>query len=137
MTTNTIRETLQNKTMLDTNDISLVIEQMNGSDDFEVGKYRFISADAIDEIQQDELASDLYALGCFNADFIADVMEWPVELVEAAQKGEAFEALGKAMLPEIAELQAGYADADGYGHHFAYYDHETIDLDGWYAFRIV
>lgn len=103
---------------------------------------RFIAADEIDRIQAQELESDLYVLGCFNAWFIADQCNWPVELVEAAQQGEAFEALGQAIVNTccMVEFAQAYSSADGYGHHFNHYDGDyvEINMDGvnYYVFDL-
>lgn len=105
-----------------------------GEDDFEVNGVRFVRDDAIDQIQQDELASDEYILGCFNADFLADVLGIDQEVIEAMQKAEAFEAIGKLIISmgKLEALQQAYASADGYGHHFNGYDfsEEEISIDG-------
>lgn len=108
-----------------------------GEEDFTVDNVRFIATDTIDEIQVDEMESDSYCLGCFTADAIADATGWPVVLIEAAQKGEAFEEIGEAMDREhIKTLQQIYSRADGYGHHFNRYDfsQEEITIDGRYYF---
>lgn len=108
--------------------------------DFEVDNYRFIAADEIDEIQQNELGSDLYMLGCFTAEFIADNTSLSYNVVKALQKAEAFEELGELMVDHIEDLQSEYARLDGYGHHFAHYDHNEneIELNGinYYYFRV-
>lgn len=104
-----------------------------GQDDFTVDNVRFIRADAIDIIQADEMENDSYILGCFNASAIADATGWPVVLIEAAQKGEAFKEIGDGMTREQVEaLQQIYCRADGYGHHFNSYDfsEEEITLGG-------
>lgn len=62
-----------------------------GEDDFYVGNVRFIAADSIDEIQADEMESDSYVLGCFNAYAIAGATDWPAVLIEATQKGGEYE----------------------------------------------
>lgn len=105
--------------------------------DFEVDCYRFIHKDNIDEVQQDELQSDLYTLGCFNAWFLADVLEIDLDVIEAMQESEAFEAIGKLVvsMDKVEELQAGYASADGYGHHFNHYDGNEEEIGEYYAFR--
>ena len=110
-----------------------------GKDDFTVDNVRFIKAAEIDSIQADEMGGDSYILGCFNARAIADATGWPVVLIEAVQKGEAFEEIGKGMSREqIEALQQIYSRADGYGHHFNSYDfsEEEITLDGidYYVF---
>jgi len=112
----------------------------SGDDDFEVGNVRFIKADAIDKIQQEEMENDLYILGCFNAWFIADAIGIDTDVIEAMQKAEAFEAIGKLIisLGKLEEMQASYASADGYGHHFNHYDgnEEEIEIEGvsYYVF---
>lgn len=106
--------------------------------DFEESNYRFISAEAIDKVLQDELESDLYILGCFRAEFIASESNLPVEMIEACQKAEAFEALGKGILATcgIESFAKAYIAADSYGHHFAHYDSDTLEVDGYYVFRV-
>lgn len=121
-----------------------VLREAESSEDFELHQFRFINADRIDKIQQDELSGDPYALGCFNAWFLADILDIDTEIVEAAQSGEAFEALGNSVINggHLADLQEAYAAADGYGHHFAHYDHETRELYqgeqsvSWFAFKV-
>jgi len=112
----------------------------NENVDFEVENVRFINAENIDEIQSKDLQSDLYCLGCFNTEFIAEQCNWPFELVKAAQDGEAFEALGKAIADntDMIEFAQAYSRADGYGHHFNGYDfgEEEIEINGktYYVF---
>jgi hypothetical protein len=114
-----------------------VISQMaEREEDFEVEDFRFIRKGMIDEIQCNELSSDLYILGCFNAWFLADVTGMPVAAFEAMQKAEAYEAAGECALPYIKELQRQYAAMDGYGHHFAHYDGNEHEIDEYYAFRV-
>ena len=107
---------------------------VNQESDFEVDGVRFISSDCIDKTQQDELSNDLYCLGCFNSWFIADVLNIDVDVIDAMQKAEAFEALGKLIisLGKLPELQSAYSSADGYGHHFNSYDcgEEELTVDG-------
>lgn len=93
-------------------------------------EYRFINSANIDKIMQDELASDMYILGCFNSNFLADVLDLPEVLISAAQEAGAYEAVGETVmqLNKLEDLQQAYANADGYGHHFAYYDHDEIEL---------
>ena len=106
----------------------------NGDDDFEVDNVRFISSNEIDNIQEDELGNDEYCLGCFNANFLADVLGIDQEVIEAMQKAEAYEAIGKLIisLGRLGELQQQYSSADGYGHHFNGYDfgEEEFSVDG-------
>jgi hypothetical protein len=112
-----------------------VVEQVEaGEDDFEVDNVRFIKSSEIDAVLASELESDEYVLGCFNAGFIQSVTGWPIALIEAAQKGDAYAALGQAIISEgYAESMAeSYASADGYGHHFNGYDgsEEEVVLNG-------
>ena len=108
---------------------------VDNKDDFEVGDYRFVKTDKLDNVLAEELTYDEYCLGCFNASFIASVMEWPIELVEAAQAGEAFEALGKAIISsgKMQELAEQYAAADGHAQHFNRYDGSSYTELGQYT----
>lgn len=110
-----------------------VLGQALSDDDFEVDNVRFIADESIDQIQADEMQGDSYILGSFNAYAIADATGWPIALIEAAQKGEAYEEIGDAMSREQVEaLQQVYCRADGYGHHFNGYDgnEEEIEING-------
>lgn len=126
-------------------EITEVIKPINGAmynDSGWDGAYRVIAASAIDEIMHDELSSDEYILGCFNDWFLASVLDMDVEVIEAMQQAEAFEEIGKLVISmgKLPELQAEYASADGYGHHFSHYDgsEEEITLGGqdYYVFRV-
>lgn len=112
------------ETLFSTPDWREVVRHIaDGDDDFEVDNVRFINSDSIDEIQADEMENDSYILGCFNAEAIADATGWPIALIKAAQKGEAYEDIGDAMTrDQIEALQRIYSNADGYGHHFNSYD---------------
>ena len=108
--------------------------------DFEIDNYRFIKVSEIDTIQQDELKSDLYILGCFNADFIEDNTNLSLKVVQALQKAEALEELGELMLDDIETLQSEYVRLDGYGHHFGRYDGNEYEITlndvEYYYFKI-
>lgn len=103
----------------------------NGDDDFEVDGVRFIKSDQIDRIQQEELSNDEYILGCFNAGFLADILNIDYEVIAEMQKVKAYTALGKLILSlgKLEELQEAYASADGYGHHFNSYDGSEEELN--------
>lgn len=107
---------------------------LEGLDDFEVNDVRFIKGSEIDSVLTSELESDEYILGCFNASFIAQVTGWPIRLIEVAQKGEAFEELGKAIIAEgySENMASEYGNTDGYGHHFNHYDgsEEQVTING-------
>lgn len=104
--------------------------------------YRFINSDNIDEIMQDELASDEYILGCFNAHFLSHIIDIDYDVIEAMQKAGAYEAIGKLIisLDKLEELQQDYVSADGYGHHFAHYDGYENEIhvlnELYYVFKV-
>lgn len=105
-----------------------------GVKDFEVNNVRFIDAEIIDEVLANELRNDDYILGCFNSCFLADVLGIDQDVIDAMQKAESFEAIGKLVksLDKLDELALAYAKADGYGHHFNSYDsgEEEIVVNG-------
>ena len=115
-----------------------VVENLeSGFDDFEVGSVRFIKDSQILLVMVDEIFSDEYLLGCFNANFIAEKSSLNFELVEACQQSGAYVAIGKALDATLSDEQKesfceAYARADGYGHHFNTYDStgEEQRLDG-------
>ena len=108
--------------------------------DFTVDNVRFIASAEIDSVLADELGNDKYMLGCFNAQFIADVIGIDTDVIEAMQEAEAFEAIGKLIISmnKLEELASAYASADGYGHHFNGYDfsEEEVKVNGvsYYVF---
>ena len=106
--------------------------------DFEVDNYRFIHDDNINKIQQEELSSDTYMLGCFSAWFLADILDAPVNAIELMQKAEAYEAIGEWVLEsdKLEELQEEYSSMDGYGHHFNHYDGNEDEINHYHVFRI-
>lgn len=108
----------------------VITELVCGSKDFEVDGVRFIHCNDIDDILADELSSDLYMLGCFNDWFLADVLDLDVDVIQAMQEAQAFEALGKLIVSmnKLGELVDGYVSADGYGHHFNHYDGNEQEL---------
>jgi glutamate racemase len=97
--------------------------------DFEVNDYRFINSNNIDEIQQEELLSDTYVLGCFNADFLADIINVPYKAIVVLQKADCCSELGEICEDYIQEIQKKYARLDGYGHHFGWYDGKEHELN--------
>lgn len=111
-----------------------VVEQAEAGDtDFEVDGVRFISDNSILSVMVDEIFSDEYILGCFNASFIAKNSDLNIELVEACQQSEAFEAIGKALSDTLSDDEKesfceAYASADSYGHHFNHYDGTEFEV---------
>ena len=129
---------LSNELDIDFRELTEQITDEN--DDFEIDNYRFIKVSEIDTIQQDELKSDLYILGCFNADFIEDNTNLSLKVIQALQKAEAFEELGELIVDDIETIQSEYVRMDGYGQHFGRYDgneHETVlNNVEYYYFKI-
>jgi len=112
-----------------------VVENIEAKwDDFEVDNVRFIKDSEIDKILADELENDLYCLGCFTSSFIADFTGIDLDVVEALQEAEAFEALGKLIVKscDLEYFASAYASVDGYGHHFNRYDggEEELNVNG-------
>jgi hypothetical protein len=110
-------------------------------DDFNIGDYRFIKIDEIDNIQIKELKSDPYMLGCFSASFISEITALPEEMIKASQETDLYETIGNWLISDnhIESLQEQYSSADGYGAHFAHYDSECLEdlYDiGYYVFKI-
>lgn len=119
----------------------VVINIEKSVSDFEVDNYRFISESEIDEIQCNELSSDSYVLGCFNADFIANNTDLSFNIVKALQEADKYDAIGYHIIDNnyVSAIQSEYARIDGYGHHFAHYDSETMEEMlslGYYCFRV-
>ena len=114
-----------------------VVEHVtSGYDDFEVNNVRFIKDEVILSVMAEEIFSDDYCLGCFNAGFISENSNLNYELVQACQDAGAYEAVGKALNDTLSDDEKEsfceeYASADGYGHHFNRYDfgHEEIRID--------
>lgn len=100
---------------------------LNEETDFEVNNVRFITDETILSVMVQEIFGDDYMLGCFNAHFIANNSNIPLEMIEACQESEAFEAIGKGLNATMDQHEKEsfceeYASADGYGHHFNSYD---------------
>jgi hypothetical protein len=104
---------------------------------FEIDNYRFINSHVIDGLMVEEMESDPYILGCFNDWFIAENTDLSLDIVQALQAGEKFEAIGQHIIDNgfTEQMAEEYARLDGYGHHFAHYDSETNEFLDWYYFR--
>ena len=105
-------------------------------DDFYVNDYRFIEDSVISDIHEDEIGSDLYTLGMFNADFLSGVTNIPYKVFKALQSAEAWEEIGEMVEEFVPEIAEEYARLDGYGHHFAHYDGHGHEVDDWHIFRV-
>ena len=129
---------LSNKLDIDFRELTEQITDEN--DDFEIDNYRFIKVSEIDTIQQDELKSDLYSLGCFNTSFIAENTNIPYNAIVALQKADAYESLGEMMEDDIEAIQEEYSRLDGYGHHFGRYDGNEYEITlndvDYYYFKV-
>ena len=125
---------------IESEDYEQLISNLRDTDvvDFESGDYRFIKREAIDGILEQELSSDEYVLGCFNADFLADITDWPMGLIKAAQEGEAFAELGKVLIQEgkIPAIAREFASIDGYGQHFGHYDGNELEFRDYLVFKV-
>lgn len=68
--------------------------------------------------------------------FLAQVTGIDQDAIEAMQKAEAYEGIGKLVisLAKIEELQQQYVSADTYGHHFNAWDHSEIEIGNYYVF---
>jgi len=114
----------------------------NENPDFEIEKHRFIYEGKIDDIQVEEMESDPYILGCFADWAICDASDLSYDIVQALQESDKFEIIGQHLIDNdcLEELQRIYVAMDGYGHHFAHYDHETLEdiltETGYYVFRV-
>lgn len=124
--------------------VSELLQNINDEidNDFEVKyeshEYRVIKTDDIPEIMADELAGDEYILGCFNAWFLADVLNISQDVIEAMQQSEAFEAIGKLIidLGKLGDVVEGYIGADGAGHHFSHYDFSEEEAGEYTVFCV-
>lgn len=120
-------------------DFENIINTLETEGDAEIGNYRYIHEDTIDEIMESEMESDAYVLGSMNSSFLAGVTNWPVSLIEAGQKGEQYDDIGQALIDgnHVKQIVKDFVRYDGYGYHFAHYDHNEESLEGgWYKFRV-
>lgn len=102
-------------------------------------EYRIIDNDCIESIMKDELSSDTYLLGCFNAWFLSDVTGIPSDAIEKIQNAECFEALGIIISNNdemMDSLVKKYISSDGAGHHFSSYDGSEDDCGEYTVFCI-
>lgn len=118
------------------NELSIDVRELAenaGNDDFTIDEYRFVKESEALNILIDHYEGDTYILGCFNDWFIAECCDIDIEVVEALQSTENYEALGKLMLKNgIEDLIEEYIRLDGYGHAFYSYDggHSELMIDG-------
>lgn len=107
-----------------------------GETDFEVGNYRFIGESSIDEVMQDELASDTYTLGCCTPWFVGNMLGVSPDDVKRCQDADCMDFIGVMLAKDIEATQQGIVSADGYGGHFAHYDGNENTITGYYFFRV-
>lgn len=107
--------------------------------DYDGREYRIIDNDCIESIMKDELSSDTYILGCFNAWFLSDIMNIPSEAIEKIQNADCYDALGIIISNNdemMTELVSKYISADSAGHHFSSYDGSENDCGEYTVFCI-
>ena len=120
-----------------------VIGLINDGDiDIVAGNYRFIDKNHIDRIMCEEMESDPYILGCYNAWFIAENTDLSIDIVEALQEADKFDAIGQHIIDNdfVEAMQQSSVSYDGYGLHFAGYDgyeiEDLLNVCGYYVFRV-
>ena len=132
MTIKELREIISLAQELDICKRDLHDELELGSEDFEVDNYRLIKEEDALDIAIELYKCDPYILGCFNDWFISYNCNISLNVVQALQKAEAYEALGELMLDNgIDDLMEEYIRVDGYGHVFSSYD------DNWYEIELL
>ena len=102
-------------------------------------EYRIIESSDIEEIMKDELSSDTYLLGCFNARFLSDIMNIPMDAIEKIQNSDCCDALGIIISNNdemMNKLVSSYISADGARHHFSSYDGSENDYGEYTVFCI-
>lgn len=122
---------------LNTDDLLEVTERMNdGEADITVEGVRIIHQDEIDTVMAAEIGGDNYAMGCFNSWFLSDLLELPLEVIEALQLGGSHEVIGQMIVDKdlIDELVSEYVQYDGYGHHFNGYNGSELEVGKYYVF---
>ncbi|WP_422023376.1 hypothetical protein [Pyruvatibacter mobilis] len=109
----------------------------NGTDFFAAaGDYWLLEEKAV-EVLAEQLEGDPYVLGCFHAEFLADVTGWPSALIKAAQESDpGTQALGEMIIQEgkTERLAECYIAADGAGHHFNSWDGSEQDPSEWFGY---
>ena len=133
---NTVIKYLKKVLDFDKSEVKEIRLEAIKNDDFEVNNYRFISDDIIDDVMIEELSSDTYMLGCFNADFLSSICDLPYDVIVALQEAESFEAIGEVAIANIKQIAEEYARLDGYGHHFSSYDGHGHEVENWHIFRV-
>lgn len=127
-------------------DLDEIVEHFKSDDnDFEVGRYRYIDSDVIDDILAKELSDEPGLLGSFEDWIISEALPGNVDTEIIAKLKVAGDWVLGEFLNEIPEFTKNIADLyvkyDGYGHHFNLYDgsEEIIALPNkreYYIFRI-
>ena len=118
------------------------IRESRESDDFELDGYRFIRESAIDEIVVSQYEDDPYVLGCFTDWFISDHSSLSLEIVQALQSAEKFDAIGEHLIDsgESKDMILEACRFDGYGHMMDSYDGDTreelLTPAGFYFWRV-
>ena len=140
----TIKQIREIRSVIDALDIDWreFIREARECDDFELDGYRFIREAAIDDIVVGQYEDDAYILGCFNDWFIADNSSLSLDIVQALQSAEKFEAIGQHLIDsgEARDMILEACRIDGYGHMLDSYDGDTnedlLELAGFYFWRV-
>lgn len=102
-------------------------------------EWRFIRQGHEVEIAVEEL-KNCESLGYFNASFLVAHTTLSMDIIEALQEAEKWDALSThiAAHSDLNALVEDYFSQDSSGHHFAHYDHETHELnsEGFNAYKI-
>lgn len=107
--------------------------------DYNGREYRIVDNNCIESIMKDELSSDTYMLGCFNAWFLSDIMNIPSEAIEKIQNADCHDALGIIISNNdemLDSLVKKYISIDSAGHHFSSYDGSENDTGEYTVFCI-
>lgn len=119
---------LANKLEIDKRELFDFVD--SDDENLEIGGYRFIThKEALKECVN-MYECDEFALGCFNAGFIADYITLDYDDIKTLQKGEQFSIIGKLILNSgnLEEMLEEYIRLDGYGHALCSYDGHSDEI---------
>ncbi len=125
---------------IEANDFKDVLRNMkNEVSDFydNDNTHRFIHEDHISRVLLEEL-TDNESFGYFSPEFLCEYIDISHAIIVAAQDKELYLELHDDIISQGHgyDLAQAYADISGYGHHFATYDAEEIQVGRYYMFRI-
>lgn len=116
----------------------IVDNMMEGEGDFTVARHRFIHTDDIDDTLIEELSNDADMLGRISAHSIADATDWPLELIEIAQKEDKHSVIGQAIIDKdlVSEIALEYSRSDGYGAYFGTENGDEEEIGDYSIFKV-